>query len=311
MNKVCGEDEGDGWVQEKIAWKIGSGDKVRLWEDAWVENSYKLSLLYPRLYSVSLDQGKTVGEVGRYWGDSKWLWWLSWRRVRFDWESILEGEMFNLINIGNMDKENLDQIVWKGDPTGIFFVKSAYMSLSNQPSGYTDDVFNLLWQAKATPKALITAWKILLDRLPTSNNLIKRGMMGISPVCMLCKATEESSHHLFLECIYAQRVWYLCYRWFGILFVQHNDIKHHFENFHLVFLSSNQNKVWKGMWVTIVRCIWEQRNLVVFKQGVSDAEEIFHSAQLSSWLRLKHRVSTFNFVLSDWVMNPSLCLQSC
>ncbi|XP_068504282.1 uncharacterized protein [Phaseolus vulgaris] len=130
-----------------------------------------------------------------------------------------------------MDKENLDQIVWKGDPTGIFFVKSAYMSLSNQPSGYTDDVFNLLWQAKATPKALITTWRILLDRLPTSNNLIKRGMMGISP-----------------------------------------------------------NKVWKGMWVTIVRCIWEQRNLVVFKQGVSDAEEIFHSAQLSSWLRLKHRM---------------------
>jgi len=43
-------------------------------------------------------------------------------------------------------------------------------------------------------------------------------------------------------------------------------------------MSTNHNKVWKGMWVTIVRCIWEQRNLVVFNEGVPDAEEIFHSA---------------------------------
>jgi len=135
-------------------------------------------------------------------------------------------------------------------------------------------------------------------------------MVGISPVCVLCKAAKESSHHLFLDCIYAQRVWYPCYKWIGILFVQHNDIKHHFENFHSVFLSSNQNTIWKGMWITIVRYIWKQRNVVVFKQG-SDAKETFHSAQISSWLRLKHRISSFNFALSDWLMNSSLCLQSC
>jgi len=119
--------------------------------------------------------------------------------------------------------------------------------LDNQPNGYMDDVFNLLWQSKETPKALITAWRILLDRLPTSNNLIKIGVVGISSVCMLCKAAEESSQHLFLECVYAHRVWSLCFRWICILFVQHNDIKYHFENFHLPFMSTNQNKVWKGM----------------------------------------------------------------
>ena len=65
--------------------------------------------------------------------------------------------MLNLISRGNMDKEKMDQIVWKGDPTGVFSVKSAYTSLSNHPRGFTDNVFNLLWQAKAMPKALITA----------------------------------------------------------------------------------------------------------------------------------------------------------
>jgi len=46
-------------------------------------------------------------------------------------------------------------------------VKSAYRCLNNQPSGYMDDVFNLLWQSKATPKALTTTWRILLDRVTT------------------------------------------------------------------------------------------------------------------------------------------------
>jgi len=38
------------------------------------------------------------------------------------------------------------------------------------------------------------------------------------------------------------------------------------------------------MWVAIVKGIWDQRNMVIFKQGVPDAEEVFQMAQLRSWL---------------------------
>lgn len=98
------------------------------------------------------------------------------------------------------------------------------------------------------------------------------------------KDTEESAQHLFLECIVAQRVWSLCFRWLGILFVQNKDLKNHFENFHLVHMNTKQNMVWKGVWVAVVRGIWEQRNSIIFKQGKPDAEEVFHLAQLRSWL---------------------------
>jgi len=50
---------------------------------------------------------------------------------------------------------------------------------------------------------------------------------------------------------------------------------------------------------------------MVFKEGVPDAEEIFHSAQIIFWLRMKYRVPLFNFALSDWLLNPVLCLKSC
>ena len=79
--RECDEGESEGWFQKSVAWKIGSGDKVRFWEDAWVENK-KLKTLFPRLFSVSLDQGKTVAEVGS-WEDLEWNWRLRWRRPRF------------------------------------------------------------------------------------------------------------------------------------------------------------------------------------------------------------------------------------
>ena len=70
-------------------------------------------------------------------------------------------------------------------------------------------------------------------------------------------------------------VWSLCFRWIGIVFVQHKAMLTHFESFYLPQLSSRQNFLWKGVWATIVTCIWEHRNSIVFNQGVVDVEEIF------------------------------------
>jgi len=64
------------------------------------------------------------------------------------------------------------------------------------------------------------------------------------------------------------------------------------------------------MWVAIVRCIWKHKNAVIFKQGVSNAEEIFHSIQLLSWLWQKYRVKSYNCSFSDWLMYPNQCLSS-
>jgi len=255
LSKACEEGEEAGWFQKSIAWKIGSGDKVSFWEDAWLDD-IKLRSLFPRLFSISLDEGKTVGEVG-YWEDSGWNLRLSWRRPRFNWESAMEGDLLNRIHGKLVSKEVEDTLVWNGDHKGAFSVKSAYMTMSYQSNDGRNDVFTLLWQVNAAPKALITAWRILLGRLPTYDNLIRRGMVFNSSLCVFCKASEESSQHLFLDCIFAQRVWSLCFRWIGILFVQQKDLIDHFEGFHLTHFTAKQNLVWKGIWVAIVRSMWE------------------------------------------------------
>jgi len=68
LTSICREGGGDGWLQDEVGWKIGSGDKIRF----WVGNS-KLKTLFPRLFSLSLNQGHKVEEVGG-WEGSVWVW---------------------------------------------------------------------------------------------------------------------------------------------------------------------------------------------------------------------------------------------
>jgi len=230
--KVCGEDGGDGWFLKEIGWKLGCRDKVKFWEDVWVGNS-SLKSMYLRLYSLSLNQGQKVEEVGE-WVDSVWWWCLRWRRARFEWESMLEAKMVTHLSTTNLCREEKDVQVWGNDEVRCFSMNSAYECLTKQGRGPHSDVFKYLWKAKAFPSVVTTAWRVLTNSVPTRECLSRRGVAMNNALCAFCQINVESCQHLFLECKHAMCVWFMCLRWVGILFVQHNDIKTHFESFHLL-----------------------------------------------------------------------------
>jgi len=59
-------------VVPEIGWTLGVRDKTIFWEDAW-GGRVNLKSMIPRLFSISLDQKKKVGEVGK-WLESEWQW---------------------------------------------------------------------------------------------------------------------------------------------------------------------------------------------------------------------------------------------
>ncbi|XP_068466484.1 uncharacterized protein [Phaseolus vulgaris] len=257
-----------------------------------------------------MNKGQKVGEVGE-WSNSVWRWRLRWRRDRFVWESDLEQELVLLLSRVNMKYNVSDIQVWGKEEPGQFSVTSAYEILSNQVRGHQSEVYELLWKAKAFPNAVVTAWRVLLDKLPTRVNLNRRGVQLSSMECPLCQQEEESAQHLFMECCHAQRVWSMCFRWLDISFVQQNDLRSHFLSFHMFQVSNNQTLIWNGVWVAVVRCIWDQRNLIIFKQGVVDAEDIFQKVQLKTWMWMKHKMQSFNHSFVEWVLNLNICLKIC
>jgi len=50
LSKVCSEGGGEGLFQKAIGWKVGARDKVRFWEDVWIDN-LNLKTAFPRMYS--------------------------------------------------------------------------------------------------------------------------------------------------------------------------------------------------------------------------------------------------------------------
>jgi len=304
--KVCGEESSMGWFHKEIKWKIGVGDKIRFWEDSWVNNN-SLKSIYPRLYALSVDQGLKVKEVGS-WVDSVWIWNLRWRRPGFEWEVALQEELSRTLAGFKLDREMKDCMTWKGED---FSVKSAYECVTKSDSCNKSIIFEHLWMSRAFPNVQITAWRVLLDRLPTRINLSRRGVGVNTSLCALCQKWPESAQHLFLECEFAIQVWNWCFRWIGIMSVQQKILKDHFESFYLMQMSYKQNFVWKGVWTAIVWSIWDQRNRTIFKQDSVDTEEIFHMAQLKTWLWLRYRMKSFNYSFSDWLLNPILCIKSC
>jgi len=94
------------------------------------------------------------------------------------------------------------------------------------------------------------------------------------------------------------------------MLVHHNELKDNFVSFHLAQASSKQNLVLKGVWAAIVRCIWDQRNSILFKQEVVDAEEILQMAKLKSWLWMKHRAAFHTYSFADWLLNSFICIKS-
>lgn len=106
-----------------------------------------------------------------------------------------------------------DSWTWqeKSHPHG--FVKKAYelMSESEQPhnrSPFECQFFSLVWKATAPRKATTMAWRLLRDRLPTTVNLGKRGVINGGGInCPCCGVLLESADHLFVGCEPITKVW--------------------------------------------------------------------------------------------------------
>ena len=158
---------------------------------------------FPRLYMISQCKENMVGDLTN-WGQSRNgespSWNLGWRRERFVWEKNEEDQLLATISKVRWCRKGQDRKVWVGDDQQVCSVKSGSMVLNKEDQMQTSKVFKLLWNIKIAPSALVHAWRLLLDRLPTRVNLVKRDMQLTNMLCLLCQEGEETSQHWFRIC---------------------------------------------------------------------------------------------------------------
>jgi len=94
----------------------------------------------------------------------------------------------------------------------------------------------------------------------------------------------------------------------GVSSENYNVLNHHFEQFPGICSNQEGNRLWKGLWVSVVRCIWKHKNRIIFNQAKLDVEEIFTLAQVESWVWMKHKERKVTFSFSDWILSPITCI---
>ncbi|XP_058774310.1 uncharacterized protein LOC131648580 [Vicia villosa] len=183
-----------------------------------------------------------------------------------------------------------DSVVWSMGGSGVFSVNSLYLELLKVEEAVSEDVdtleaLRMVWKARVPSKVKIFAWRMLLNRLRTRELLVDLGIVqeDTERVCVFCLMHLEERNHLFLSCSMITKVWDLVYQWLGISCPLRNDCAPHFAGllYKLQGLC-NVNRV-TVFWLATCWCLWNQRNDIIFKNGILDVGEVADKIKLYTW----------------------------
>jgi hypothetical protein len=195
---------------------------------------------------------------------------LLWRRIFFVWEEELVDELMGvlaLVTITTLEDR------WSWNPGGEegFTVKSTYVFLdhtthpSQQLSSLLSFAFKFVWKCGVPSKVSAFAWQLLLDRLPTRDNLRRRRVVSaegsISPFCLV---EVESATHLFLHCRIAADIWYEIMRWLGVVLMLPPSVPLSYAVLVGCGLNKRRRKCFSIIWLAFIWVLWRTRNEYMF-----------------------------------------------
>lgn len=193
----------DNLLVKGCAWKIGSGIKVLVGRDKWLDGripvfSSNVCLSGARSWKVR----DFMLLHPRRWDAAK---------VRLSFE---KKDVRNILSMELPAGEENDLLYWPRQQSGILTIKSAYAILSaldecslprDTPQSSTG-FFKTLWSLLIPPKWKSFIWRILTGSLATCTTLRSRGIQ-IDTSCSECGQQGEDTQHIFRLCSLAQQVW--------------------------------------------------------------------------------------------------------
>jgi hypothetical protein len=294
--------------------KIGNGGNTSFWHDSWV-GPQPLKEVFPRLFLISTQKMSSVLDCGR-WVSGVWEWNFMWRRNLFVWEEERRNMLLNLLTPIHLSN-NSDEWKCQFSTGGMFSVSSLYRYLSgiiippiSLDPGLVREL-SYLWKSLAPSKVIVFSWQLLLGRLPTKENLAKRGVVGngSDSFCVLCPMELECEGHLFGSCAFASALWDKVFYWFDWDGVNPTDPRQTFQKF---IMHRGNGKCVKGfiaVWHAVVWAIWKARNDLIFNLKVPVIDDVFHGITMHSWKWLsekKKKGVCCSFY--EWITYPSDCI---
>jgi len=220
------------------------------------------------------------------WGEKGEAW--RWRRRLFAWEEEVVGELMLLLHNVHLQVDRDDRWRWTLESSNVFSVRSAYNFLS------------------ANPPFVLFAWRLFRDRLPTKDNLHRRGVLDReSMLCVAGCGSIESSQHLFLHCNIFGVVWYFIYRWLGISVVIPAQVTDHSNQFSVSGgIAKTRCSISQVIWFATVWEIWKERNNKHFNDKECSISQVVDKIKSLAFRWLKEKFPTLPFNYHGWWLSP-------
>jgi hypothetical protein len=245
---------------------------------------------------------------GRGWGIQGGAW--VWRRSLFAWEEDSVRECSVLLHNFVLQDFVLDTWRWALDPTHGYTVRGAYRLITTTGEMVDMSLVDEVWHRHIPSKVSLLAWRLLRNRLPTRDNLMRRGV--IPPSDMLCVVgcdCTESATHLFLLCTLSADLWALVLNWLDIYFVHDGQLRHHFLQFtKMAGMPFSTQVFFRIIWFVTIWVLWRERNNRIFQTTVSSPIILIEKVKLHSFLWLKSKQVAFAYTFNDWWRHPTLCM---
>ncbi|XP_031260174.1 uncharacterized protein LOC116118323 [Pistacia vera] len=180
------------WCQGLIVTCIRDGRDTMLWRDHWLPHSLLCDLLpFRTLTSTGLLWDARVSDIIR---DCLWDFPSGSANLQHIWDSITV----------QPSASYPPRLVWKGHPSGRFFIDSAWNVLRDKQD--VNSIHHLLWFPEHIPHPSFILWVASLGQLHTMDRLNSHGVITSSR-CDLCRSATETHDHLFFSYDFSSDVW--------------------------------------------------------------------------------------------------------
>jgi len=277
------------WFDENVCRVVSDGRGTLFWYDNWI-GEFPLRLKFSRLFALSVSKESTVEEMLRLGWEEDGLAWV-WRRRLLAWEEGSVRECAAMSNNLVLQENVHDTWRWQLDPICGYSVKKSYRYITNSEMTLDRTLANDVWLKQIPSKVSLLVWRLLRNRLPTKDNLLRRRVInGSALTCVVGCEAFETTLHLFLNCGVSSVLWADVRMWLGIFTVTPSDIRLHFQQFtKMAGMPRSSHLFFSIIWFVVISVIWKERNNRVFENVVATPFMLLERVKLNSFLWMKSK----------------------
>ena len=150
---------------------------------------------------------------------------------------------------------------------------------------------------------MIFCWRLLKNRLPTKDNLLRRNAITQEATCPLCGCVQEDVGHLFFNCNLTNGLWWESMSWIRVVGPLPINPVNHFSQFCDGFGASVNHSTRCGWWIALTTSIWQHRNHLIFQGKPFDPYKVMDHAIFLAWSWLKANDKDFSTSFNHWSSN--------